>query len=68
MKLLGDLKHTVLDKRNRPFLLIFVVCTAVFFIMSLKTVFRDDDIWFAAKTVEFSLFDWIIYCSSSWSS
>lgn len=68
MKLLGDLKHTVLDKRNRPFLLIFVVCTAVFFIMSLKTVFRDDDIWFAAKTVEFSLFDWIIYRWSSWSS
>lgn len=68
MRLLGDINRTVLDRRNRPFPLIFVLCTAVFFIMSLRTVFRDDDIWFAAKTVEFGLFDWIAYRWNSWSS
>ena len=59
MELLSNFKRAALDKRNRLFLVIFVLCTTVFFVMSLRTVFRDDDIWFAAKTVEFNLFDWI---------
>lgn len=68
MELLSNFKRAAFDKRNRPFLFIFALCTAVFFVMSLRTVFRDDDIWFAAKTVEFNLFDWIVYRWNSWSS
>lgn len=68
MELLSNFKRAAFNKRNRLFLIIFALCTTVFFVISLRTVFRDDDIWFAAKTVEFNLFDWIMYRWNSWSS